>query len=468
MANPNDRISLSPNDIMKMKLESTPKEKWAELFPDYTDYVQKLYKAMQLPSYVHGYSLAIEYMRDWFLKKFPPNFFKTVYINGSHILDNWKNWNNYNIKREKPMLAIVPTLNYEWDRENLDMYMGDAEMILHQSSYDESFFKDYYNMSFLYLRLREMEMNFNFKIRVESKAQQLDLFNKMELWFRVGSTLQDNISADFHIPTDILVQMAKDAKFEIDEQTQLPKDIYAFINYMNLHSSAPIVFKMRAINQKPAFFIRARNLFTHIAIRDKISLDDGEREGKLETNYHLELQVRLRMPIPHFYAYMSEIPKTTTISIGETKPALGIYTINNYNIKPENQLGWPSILVTSYFAEPGETEIDISSLFESKEWPVSKVLYNDLSLGVSPQGFLDVNVFHNNGSLMTQRLANFHLDFKNMKIILDEEVVEKINYDIAIYADMQYVNSRLATIEIYDQRVQSDQTDKKFDPNKNK
>lgn len=468
MANPNDRISLSPNDIMKMKLESTPKEKWAELFPDYTDYVPKLYKAMQLPSYVHGYSLAIEYMRDWFLKKFPPNFFKTVYINGSHILDNWKNWNNYNIKREKPMLAIVPTLNYEWDRENLDMYMGDAEMILHQSSYDESFFKDYYNMSFLYLRLREMEMNFNFKIRVESKAQQLDLFNKMELWFRVGSTLQDNISADFHIPTDILVQMAKDAKFEIDEQTQLPKDIYAFINYMNLHSSAPIVFKMRAINQKPAFFIRARNLFTHIAIRDKISLDDGEREGKLETNYHLELQVRLRMPIPHFYAYMSEIPKTTTISIGETKPALGIYTINNYNIKPENQLGWPSILVTSYFAEPGETEIDISSLFESKEWPVSKVLYNDLSLGVSPQGFLDVNVFHNNGSLMTQRLANFHLDFKNMKIILDEEVVEKINYDIAIYADMQYVNSRLATIEIYDQRVQSDQTDKKFDPNKNK
>jgi len=467
MIDPSDRVVVSSADIMRSKLESTPKEKWAEVFPNYTDYVPKLYKTMQLPSYVHGYSLAIEYMRDWFLKKFPKNYFKTVYVNGSHILDNWKNWNNYNIKREKPMLAIVPTLNYDWDRENLDMYMGDANMILHQSNYDQSFIKDYYNMAFIYLRLREMEMNFNFRIRVTTRAQQLDLFNKMELWFRVGSTQQDNISADFHIPTDIIIQLAKDTGFEIDEETQLPKDLPAFITYLNKHSSAPVIFKMRAINQKPAFFVRARNLFTHIAIRDKISLDDGEREGKLETNYHLEMQVRLRMPIPHFYAYMSEIPLKSEIAIGETKPALGIYTINNYDIKPENTVGWPSIVVTSYLAEAGENKIDISPLFDSKEWPVAKVLKADLKLGISPQGFIDVYVFHNNIDSKPGRLANFHVDFRKMQIILDEEVEANTNYDIAMYADMEYVNSRLNTIEMYDQsRVQSDQTDDKFDPNK--
>ena len=467
MTDPSDRIIVSGDDIMRAKLAATPREKWTEIFPNYTDFVPKLYKAMQLPSYVHGYSLAIEYMRDWFLKKFPHNYFKTVYVNGSHVLDNWKNWNNYNIKREKPMLAIVPTLNYDWDRENLDMYMGDAEMILHQSNYDNSFFKDYYNMTFIYLRLREMEMNFNFKVRVNTRAQQLDLFNKMELWFRIGSTQQDNISADFHIPTDIIIQLARDTHFEIDEKTQLPKDIPSFINYLNQHSSAPIVFKMRAINQNPAFFIRARNLFTHISIRDKISLDDGERDGKLETNYHLEMQVRLRMPIPHFYAYMAEIPIADRIVIGEKKPALGIYTINNYDIKPENEVGWPSVVVTSYFAEIGDKEIDISSLFDSREWPVAKVMKADLAVGISPSGFLDVKVFHNNGNSMPARAANYHVDFRTMKIYLEEEVIEKINYDIAIYADMAYVNSRLTTMEMYEKdRVQSDQTDKKFDPNK--
>ena len=83
MTNPSDeRIPVSYIEIIESKKQSIPKEKWAEVFPDYTDYVPKLYKAMQLPSYVHGYSLAIEYMRDWFLKKFPKNYFNSVYING--------------------------------------------------------------------------------------------------------------------------------------------------------------------------------------------------------------------------------------------------------------------------------------------------------------------------------------------------------------------------------------------------
>ena len=450
-----DRIGVSAGEIEAQILRNTPREKWAELFPNYTEYKPKLYKAMQLPSYVHGYSLAIEYMRDWFIAKFPKDFFKTIYVNGSHVLDNWKNWNNYNIKREKPMLAIVPTLSTDWDRENLDFYMADAKMILHQSNYDESFIKDYRNMCFLYLRLREMEMNFTFKIRVNTRAQQLDLLNKMELWFRVGTTQQDNLSADFHIPTDILLAMAKDAHFEVDEEKQLPADIPAFIQYLNQHSSAPVIFKMRAVNQMPAFFVRARNLFTHIAIRDKITIDDGERSGKLDNNFHLEMNIRLRMPIPHFYAYMAELPTPESIVISERKPMLGIYTINNFDIKPENEMGWPSIAVTSYYADKGEKYIDIKSLFASKEWPVSKVLFADLKLGISPEGFIDTKLFHCSDH-MGGRLANFYMDYKNMRIVLNEDVIEDQYYEIAMYADMNYVSERLSTMENYNERVGSD------------
>ena len=463
----NTRVRVTGDDIIQEYAKKVPLSKRVELFPDYTKYMPRLYKTMELPSYVHGYSLAIDYMKRWFLQKFPKDnttptgtYFKTIYINGSHILDNWKNWNNYNIKREKPMLAIVPTVSTDHDRDTLDMYMGDATLMLKSSNFQDSFLKDYYNKIFLYTRLREMEMNFAFKIRVNSRSEQLDLFNKLELKFRVGTTQQDNLSADFHIPYNIILQIAKDAHFEVKDDTII--DIPAFVSYLNMHSSAPIIYKIRSINQKPAFFVRARNLYTHLAIRDKIQLDDGESNSKLETNFHLEMNVQLRMPIPHFYAYMNQVPITDKLFISETKPAIGIYTVNNYHIPPENKMGWPSISVTSYLANKGEEYIDISEIFNSKKWPVAIVVHNDMDLSISPEGFLDVKVFRSSDyENMTGIEANYHMDYRHMRIVLEEEVIKPITYEIAIYADMSYVNNRLATIESYKERFSSDQIDHK-------
>ena len=462
-----ERIPISTVDIDKIIMKRTPLKKKVELFPNNTaDYMPRLYKTMELPSYVHGYSLAIEYMRDWFLQKFPKDLstpsgtmFKTVYINGSHVLDNWKNWNNYNIKREKPMLAIVPTLSPDWDRDNVDMYMGDAGLMLRTSKLEDSFLKDYENKVFLYCRLREMEMNFTFRIRVQSRAEQLDLFNKMELWFRVGTTQQDNMSADFHIPYNIMLQIARDTHFEVDEDTKTIVDIPAFTDYLNIHSSAPIIFKLRAINQKPEFFIRARNLYTHLAVRDKIQIDDGERNGKLDTNFHLEMNVQLHMPIPHFYAYMNQVPISDSIMVTEVKPPIGIYSINHNKIMTENDQGWPYITITSYVADKGDKYIDISSLFDSEKWPAAVVLKDDMKMHISPEGFLDVKVYHNQDyENMTGREARYHMDYRNMRIVLDEEITEKqVRYDIVIYADMLYVNSRLSTIEQYGKRVTTEQ-----------
>ena len=66
-----ERIPISTVDIDKIIMKRTPLQKRVELFPNNTaDYMPRLYKTMELPSYVHGYSLAIEYMRDWFLQSF--------------------------------------------------------------------------------------------------------------------------------------------------------------------------------------------------------------------------------------------------------------------------------------------------------------------------------------------------------------------------------------------------------------
>jgi hypothetical protein len=59
MLNNNDRIPASIGDIDAALMERTPIEKRVELFPNYMNYMPRLYKTMELPSYVHGYSLAI-------------------------------------------------------------------------------------------------------------------------------------------------------------------------------------------------------------------------------------------------------------------------------------------------------------------------------------------------------------------------------------------------------------------------
>jgi hypothetical protein len=115
--------------------------------------------------------------------------------------------------------------------------------------------------------------------------------------------------------------------------------------------------------------------------------------------------------------------------------------------------------MTSYAAEKGENSIDISPLFDSETWPVAKVLHEDLKLSISPSGFLDIKVLHNQEyAYMNGREANYHIDYKHMKIILDEEILDKgVMYEIFVYADMNYVNSRLATIESFNKRITSDQ-----------
>ena len=102
------REKVSINDIINYKIDQmTPEEKRVAVPRDFVAYKPKLYKSLVCPSYVHGYSLAIEYMKKWFLSKFDKKYFKFVHINGKHVLDDWKHFNNYNIVREKPMLAIV-------------------------------------------------------------------------------------------------------------------------------------------------------------------------------------------------------------------------------------------------------------------------------------------------------------------------------------------------------------------------
>ena len=438
-----ERRRVSIREIMEIKQQNmSPKER-ATLPRDFFSYRPKLYSNLVLPSYVHGYSLAIEYMKNWFLSKFDKDYFKYVYINGKHVLDDWKRFNNYNIVREKPMLAIVPTVDYDNDRDYKDSYMMDHTLLLKRSDFQQSFIKDYENLNFIYVQMRELKMDFTFKVRLNSRAEQLDLFNRMEMWFRIGSTQYEYLNADFHIPYDIMLNMAASTGFEVKDNKIV--DVLSFISYLNAHSEVPIIFKMRAINQKLDFFARFNGLYAHISTIDKLSLDDGERHGKLDTNFHIEMRCSLRIPIPHFYAYFNQEPIQYTIGVSDINSgAIGVYTINACEIFPQNNKGWGQLAVSKYMSDVGETYIDLNQILYVPNTKIERIIKYSLKQGINPDRFLDIQLYRGD---VPNRLICTKMDYETGLLYLEKPESQEEALDIVIYEDKEYTNMILSLLD---------------------
>lgn len=457
MYNSTDRSSVSVKDIMNLKGEELSSAEKAILPKDSYSYRPELYRSLELPSQVHGYSLAIEYMKYWFLDQFPKNFFKTVHINGKHVLDDWKYLNKQQVKREKPMLAIIPSVDWDYDRDQIDQYQADKNIYLKRSDCQQSFLKDYENNQFLYMQMRALRMNFVFKVRVNTRAEQVDLFNKMEMWFRIGATQYHRTSVDFHVPYDIIANIAQSVGFDLVNGRIQKKDILDLLDYLNKHSDLPFIYKMRAINQHEEFFIRIKGLYTHINTINKLELDDGERIGKLDENFHIEMNCVLTIPIPHFYVYMNQKPIMSYFDLGLEPDTVGraIYSINKLDIDQENEYGWGLLAYTEYCASKGEEFLDIGFMFKDKT-NVDRVIRDSIKNGLDPQQYIQIKLFRGND---IEKYLNCTMDWSDYTLRFDRELEDEEGLIIAVYADKIHINNRIMDIEVQDRengRIKND------------
>lgn len=407
-----------------------------------------LYASLALPSYVHSYSLGIEYMYNWFKSKFPDDFFKGgIYIDGKYVLDDYKRLNDHHLKNiikgENPRARMAPLVEYDWDREGIDLYQGPAQVYLRRSKYEDSFFKDYDRGLFLGLKTREMRLNVGYKVRVNTRSQQLDTFNRMELYCRNGATQYEYISVDFHIPKYIMLSIADKAGFEIVNSQVI--NVMEFIHYLNQHSEFPFLFKMRAINQQPEFFIRINKLYTHVAVRDKLSLDDGEREGKLDLNFGIEMATVLDMPVPHYFSYYSAEPIMSDVKVVEANEGcVAIYSINAVEISNTDENGWNLAAVTEYMTDKGDKTIDLNPIFAGDN-PLHNAISNEMTKGISPNRFIDIKLFRDDD---ISKVPEFKIDWSKMELEFrypqDEEMIQ-----IAIYYDHAYINELETELENY-------------------
>lgn len=400
-----------------------------------------LYGNLSLPSYVHGYSLAIEYMYHWFQSKFPKGYFiGGIYIDGKHVLDDYKQYSKNVIKGQNPRARMAPTIQQDFDREYLDTYMAPPEVYLRRSKYNESFFKDYDRKLFLGMVPRALRMDFNFKVRLNTRSQQLDIKNRMELYFRIGATQTNYISVDFHVPKAILLNIAEKSGFEIKNNEVV--NIIDFLSYLNSKSDLPFLFKIRAINQKPEFFIRMNNMPVHINCTDKLQMDDGERDGKLDTNFHVEMNCVLTIPIPHFYAFYCATELTSKIELKDLE-STPIYSIQHYDIPKTDENGWNQAAITSYACEKDDQEMDLSTIFQGDNI-LTRAIKHDMTQGLSPSKFINIKVFNTDNLYgPNPYIVPIQMDWKT-KIAHFKKPMDEAILTIVMYYDREYIN----TIEI--------------------
>ena len=430
------RTRVSSKDIRNHIYVKTPED----IYGEYA--VKNLKGNLALPSYVHGYSLAIEYMYNWFKSKFPDNFFRGgIYIDGKNVLDDYRRLNDFAmrniVKGENPRARMAPTIEYDFDREGLDLYLAPPEVYLMRSKYQDSFFKDYDRNLFLGMMPRALRMNVAYKVRLNSRSQQLDTFNRMELYFRNGSTQYEYISVDFHVPKYIILNIAKIAGFKIVNGEV--EDTMSFLHYLNLHSEVTFLFKLRAINQQPEYFIRLNDVYAHIAVRDKLQLDDGERDGKLDFNFGIEMNATLTLPIPHYYSLYepAQIMKSTLIQEvdREDEGCVAIYSINLIDIPKVDEHGWNQGAITDYLTDEGDTEIDMTPIFTGSN-PLARAIEHEMTRGISPARFINIKIYRDED---LARKIDFTMDWENKKLKFVEPMKEEVLH-IAIYYDRIYID----------------------------
>lgn len=398
---------------------------------------KKMIRSLSIPSSIHSFSVCIEYMKNWFLEKFGKDYFKTVYIDSKHVIDDFRTLSEVQkLKRQKPMVAIVPQLDFAFDREKIDACPFGLEIYAARGEFRNSFFKDEQNDMYLGMGLECNLIKFTYRMRFNTRAQQMDMFKYIKLACRVGFTQGKDNDMDFHIPYGLMLQIASDAGFAIKDNKIV--NIIEFMHYLNSHSDMIFLYKFRCINGKDEFFLRVPNLYTHISVTD-ISADDGEREGQLQNNFGIEMEAEVRFPSPQMYAYYSETDHSY-ISLNEEVPeSISVYTLQLGDVPKVNDKGWQEYICTDYEDDNITTplSINMNDLFAGGN--IARVIEYNKSINISSSVFLDIKLY-NNG-----KLINSNIDWNTM-ILTTEKPVESYMSSLVIYADLDYLTNTIATL----------------------
>lgn len=444
--------SSKTNDVSNMEIiEIRPKG-----LEDLRKFKKEHTMSLCTPSISHTYSICVEYMRNWFVRRFADGYFKSEFIAGKNILADYLNKDLLDyVKRGKPSLMITPRLDYEYNREFSSLYNFGKNIYSNKARFNDAFFKDDISGNLLSIQMEQLRVEFNYKVKVSSFNHAMDLYKFMQLAFSPPTTKTKYIDLDFVVPKEIIYAIVRDSGFDICDGDVLK--LFEFISYLNKHSHLPFSYKFRGTKGEYEFYIRMTDMYTHLKFNN-LELGEGEREGQIDNNFIVSMDVECLFPAPQFYTYYSKDPTNlVNIPCENVNRERFIYHNMCFDAVPtRNEKGWGQYMSTDYVEDSKEFPIkdhdQLINFIDAIKRPDDNSFYNIAEAAkeqyISPAVFMDVQLYN------AGQRRDVTIDWNTYSIIPKQPLPERIS-EIVFYVDLEYVNNFvLNNSKGYSSRVQ--------------
>ena len=422
------------------------------------DYDKELKTNLLSPSVNQNYSCCIEFMCNWFYGKFPEGFFKQTFLDLQHILNfRMKHRTRDLMITNKPAAAIRVSIDPSYNREFIDSYQYGAMLYNNRTNYKDSFFRDMDKALFISMQTEIIKMQFTFRMLFAEQGIQMDVAKRAELIFRAGATQKHYNDIDFHIPDELLNQIAEDTGNFVCPCTGRIKDAEKFVNYFNMHSGLALFYKFDSGKGKMQYYLKVPHCYMHIRTGE-IQIDEGQRIGNIANNFSVSFDCEVRFPAPKFYAYYSLRKRGNKLTMSRLdEKSFGIMASSLARVPYKNEKGWQWTLESKYiFRDQEEQDIKDKKLmsidFFELMGQMKDVIEATKAMAISPAVFLELRVYCMFKQIKTET------DWWEYKIKFLEPIPSTECY-IILYMDNKYFHDMQNVLHEYDrQRIQTADT----------
>lgn len=268
--------------------------------------------SMAAASLAHTYGNIATFANSFLLSLFPPNYFKTNYINSTIAYRDFATYNNNRkefVKKQKPMLIMKPRIEMDvlddlpinqtylaqriYDINNDDIETGNLQ----------NFFFDKDNKRQIQFLLNALRINFDVTIVVETQMEQINLAHYFKNRVRQNWEMTKIVGLESYISRDIMYLLAKDAGYADVFTTSEESRIGEFLTYVNNNSMYPVTIKYKNASGRHEFF-RYHHSHVNMAITG-LSIDDPNKKNMVSEECYITFSLRCDFNTAGLYVYLS-------------------------------------------------------------------------------------------------------------------------------------------------------------------
>lgn len=409
-------------------------------------------------SLAHTYGNIATFANSFLLSLFPPNYFKTNYINSTIAYRDFATYNNNRqqfIKKQKPMLIMKPRIEMDVQDE-----LPINQTYLAQRIYDinnddietgnlQNFFFDKDNKRQIQFLLNALRINFDVTIAVETQMEQINLAHYFKNRVRQGWEMTKVVGLESYISRDIMYLLAKDAGFEDVFTTSKEERIGEFLSYVNNNSMYPVTLKYKNASGRHEFF-RYHHSHVNMAITG-LSIDDPSKKNMVSDECLITFSLRCDFNTAGLYVYLSnndtvfeefEREGLYDDQTGNTK-LVPVVTPQWYYTNRTMPNGWQVFTMPSFDIDTDEHPypLDFSVLLNAS---LTEAYNYHKKFNIPITTFMDAVVIKDTREMEKEK-NEYKIDWENLILYVYNRNITS-EYRFVLLVNTEYLNNLLADI----------------------